>query len=160
MRLRGYERGDLAAIFALDEICFAPPFRFTLTAMRRFAEARHALTVIVERDSEQGTQIVGFCIAHVEREGETRVSYVVTLDVAPGVRRQGLAQRMMERIEEQARAVGCGAMALHVSVENEGAIRFYERMRYLRSHVTESFYGRGRDAFVYRKVLGGSPASS
>jgi ribosomal protein S18 acetylase RimI-like enzyme len=88
------------------------------------------------------------------------VGYVVTLDVAPGVRRQGLAQRMMEHIEEQARAEGCGAMALHVSVENEDAIRFYERMGYRRSHVAESFYGRGRNAFVYRKALGGSSVAS
>lgn len=147
--MRGYERGDVRAIFELDEICFAPPFRFSLGSMRYFAEAKNALTVI----AESGEEIVGFCIVHVSRVGRDRVGYVVTLDVAPGMRRQGLAGRMMERMEEQSRKTQCGVMGLHVSVENEDAIRFYERAGYSRTEVVRDFYGRGFDAFVYRKRL-------
>jgi len=147
--LRGYVRADLPAIFALDEICFEAPFRFSLAMMRRFAEAKNALTVVAERAQE----IAGFCIAHVERGRGEHVGYIVTLDVAPAERRRGLAARMMHEIESQARAAGCAAMALHVSVENTGAVRFYERMGYALWHLAPGFYGRGRDAIVYRRML-------
>jgi ribosomal protein S18 acetylase RimI-like enzyme len=40
-----------------------------------------------------------------------------------------------------------------VSVENEGAVRFYEGMGYERVGVAKGFYRRGRDAWVYRRGL-------
>lgn len=150
MRLREYRREDLSSIFALDEVCFEPPFRFSASAMRQFAEARNALTVVAETN---GGEIAGFCVAHVERVHGGQVAYIVTLDVAPLHRRHGLARQMMERIEDQARGAGCESMALHVSVENSGAIAFYETEGYERSHGVDGFYGLGRDAFVCRKTL-------
>ena len=50
MRLREYSGRDLGIIFALDEVCFEPPFRFSARAMRQFAEARNALTVVAENE--------------------------------------------------------------------------------------------------------------
>ena len=118
--------------------------------MRRSAEARHALTVIAER----GSEISGFCIAHVERtSGGMRFGYIITLDVAPEERQHGLARSMMQQIEAQARDAGCIAMLLHVAVANASAIRFYERSGYARSHAVHEFYGPGLDAFVYRKSI-------
>lgn len=147
MRFREYTRGDLAAMFALDEVCFAEPFRFSERSMRHFAEARNALTVIGEEEATGA--IAGFCIAHVE----SRVAYIVTLDVRPGFRRQGLARSMMARVEEKARAAGCGEMELHVSVENAAAVEFYEREGWERLARVKRFYGAGGDAWMYRKGL-------
>lgn len=150
MRLREYSSADLGAIFALDEVCFEAPFRFSARAMRQFAEARNALTVIAESESRE---IAGFCIAHVERSRGKLSAYIVTLDVDPKQRRCGLAGQIMERIEQQARDAGCDAMTLHVSVENAGAIAFYESKGYERSHMVKSFYGLGRHAYVYTKTI-------
>ncbi len=152
MRLREYSDKDLGIIFALDEMCFEPPFRFSARAMRQFAEARNALTVVAE--DEATGEVAGFCIAHVERARKGLKAYVVTLDVAPQCRRHGLARQMMQRIEQQAAETGCDAVALHVSVENEGAISFYESEGYERLHRVKSFYGLGRHAYVYGKALG------
>lgn len=120
--------------------------------MRQFAEARNALTVVAE--TEAMGEIAGFCIAHVERARNGLKAYVVTLDVAPQYRRHGLARQMMQRMEQQAAEIECGAVALHVSVENEGAVAFYESEGYQRSHMVKSFYGLGRHAYVYEKSLG------
>lgn len=150
MQLREYRRDDLGAMFALDEACFEPPFRFSARAMRQFAEARNALTVVAE--SENG-EIAGFCITHVERSRGGLSGYIVTLDVDVKQRRRGLAGQILERIEQQAREAACEAMVLHVSVENKGAIAFYEMKGYERSHMVKSFYGLRRHAYVYRKPL-------
>lgn len=157
MRLREYTSDDLRTLFALDEVCFEPPFRFSERAMKQFAEARNALTVVAENEARG--EIAGFCIAHVERARKGLVAYVVTLDVAPQFRRQGLARTMLQRIEEQAFEVDCDAVELHVSIENHGAIAFYETEGYERSNMVKSFYGLGRHAFVYRKTLANANAT-
>lgn len=144
--LREYRSGDFETMFALDEICFSPAFRFSRAAMRKFAEAKRARVVVAERAGK----LVGFCIVHVERGG---VGYVVTLDVAPAERRGGLARRMLAELEERVRAEGGGVMVLHVSVENAGAVRFYEALGYECAMTEEGFYGEGLDAWVYRKGL-------
>lgn len=149
MIFRPYRSDDLAALFALDEACFEPPFRFSRAAMRRFAEAKKARVVIAEEDG-----LAGFCIVHVERVEGGRVGYVVTLDVAEQWRRKGLAGELMRRVEAEAHEAGCWAMVLHVFVGNDGAIRFYERCGYERWEKAIGFYGEGGDAWVYRKALG------
>jgi ribosomal-protein-alanine N-acetyltransferase len=149
VRLREYRAGDLEAMYALDLACFAEPFRFSRRAMRGFAEANGAAAVVAEVSAEAGedAELVGFCVA--QREGNA--GYVVTLDVAAGWRRRGLARRLMEEVEARMQAAGARGMALHVSVENAGAIGFYEGMGYERVGKVRGFYGRGGDAWVYRK---------
>jgi ribosomal-protein-alanine N-acetyltransferase len=154
---REYRVGDLEAMWALDLVCFAEPFRFSRRAMRGFAEAKGAAVVVADVGAGAGVGVgagaglVGFAVA--QREGET--GYVVTLDVAPEWRRRGVAQRLMAEVEAKMRAAGARGMELHVSVENEGAVRFYEGMGYERVGRAEEFYGKGRDAWVYRRGLAG-----
>ena len=141
--LRGYRPGDWKKMYALDVICFERPFQFSLYQMRRYAEDRRALCVL----AETGDDLAGFCIAHLEGQW----AYVVTLDVAPAWRRQGLAARLMTDVEDQARMAGAAGMGLHVYNGNTGAIRFYEAIGYGRVGMAEGFYGRGLDALIYRK---------
>ena len=143
--LREYRPGDAEAMYALDVVCFEPVFQFSRRAMRYFAEARRAVTVLAEAEEE----LVGFCIAEVDDE----VGYVVTLDVAPAWRRKGLARRLMAETEAKVRAAGGGAMTLHVFAGNVSAKQFYESIGYGRVGMVEGFYGRGMDALVYRKRL-------
>jgi ribosomal protein S18 acetylase RimI-like enzyme len=137
--IRGYRAGDAAAMFRLDEVCFDERFRFSVRAMRRFAEARNALVWVAEEDGE----LAGFAIAHVKAGW----AYLVTLDVAPAWRRRGVAGELVERVEH---AAGVEVVWLHVLVENEAAIRFYEGRGYERVGVAEGFYGSGLDGWVYR----------
>jgi ribosomal-protein-alanine N-acetyltransferase len=148
--LRGYRNDDLEAMFRLDLLCFEPRFRFSREQMKRFAASRKARVAIVEI----GSQLAGFCIAHVENlPGSGKVGYLVTLDVAPEARRLGLARTLMDRAEADALEAGCVAMMLHVFSGNGAAIGFYERMGYVCSHTAVSFYGAGADALVYHKPL-------
>jgi [ribosomal protein S18]-alanine N-acetyltransferase len=148
--LRGYRSMDIDAMFRLDEACFAEEFRFSRRSMKRYVEASGAVVVV----GETGGKLAGFVIVHIEDFGESSYGYVVTLDVAEGWRRMGLAQRMMLEAERCVTEAGASGMALHVFTGNEGAIRFYERMGYERMGMQRRFYGKpGLDAFVYRREL-------
>ncbi len=143
--LRNYRPGDWEAMYALDVQCFEPPFRFSRRAMRGFAEAAGAITVLAEADGK----LIGFCIVQMEDQ----LGYVVTLDVAAAGRRHGLARRLMNEVEARERAEHGTAMALHVFEGNVGAVSFYESIGYARLAVAKDFYGHDVDALVYEKTL-------
>lgn len=149
MLLRSYRTGDLDTLYALDVVCFEPPFRFSRGAMRRFAEAKRARVIIADDDGH----VAGFVILHLEDSGTDRIGYIVTLDVSPEYRRRGIARTLMEEAERQARDEGCAALVLHVFTANDPAIQFYAFNGFVRSHRDEDFYGTGRDAWLFRKVL-------
>jgi len=171
LTLREYHGGDWRAMWALDVQCFEAVFRFSRRAMREFSEVAGAVTILAEVGGESGDKesedkesedqkftdkgdLAGFCIVQVEQ----RVGYVVTLDVAAGWRRRGLARRLMDEVERRVRDAGGLAMELHVHTGNDGAIRFYEAMGYARAGAAEGFYGTGVDAWVYEKRLAGASA--
>jgi ribosomal protein S18 acetylase RimI-like enzyme len=96
---------------------------------------------------------VGFVILHIEEAKEGRVGYIITLDVAPELRRRGIAGVLMTEAARQAQVDGCAVLVLHVFTGNEAAIRFYAGTGFVRSHRAEGFYGPGVDAWVYHKPL-------
>jgi ribosomal-protein-alanine N-acetyltransferase len=143
--LRAYREGDALAMFTLDRVCFEQRFRFSLHAMREFAEAPGAVSVVAEADGA----MVGFAIAEVEGDG----AYLVTIDVDPGWRRGGLAKAMMGWIAGRTWEMGARRVDLHVFVGNEAAIRFYERLGFEAVGTVPEFYGRGVDALSYARGL-------
>lgn len=163
MYLRWLQPGDANRLHALDVLCFDERFRFSKSAMRRFAEATNALTLLaVEADGITASEtVLGFCIVHLEAAGAGVAGYVVTLDVDPGVRGKGVATRLMTALEGAAGKSGASAMRLHVFGDNVAAISLYERLGYGRTGTTANFYGAGLDAVEYERALhdGGAEAT-
>jgi ribosomal protein S18 acetylase RimI-like enzyme len=148
--LRGYRAGDVDPMVRLDEVCFREAFRFDRITMRRFAGARGAVVVIAEDD----VQMAGFVIVHLEGAAAERYGYVVTIDVAPELRGVGLGKVLLREAERQVHAADVGRMGLHVAVDNDPAIRFYERLGYACVGVAKRFYREaGLDGLIYLKEL-------
>ena len=147
--VRAGRESDVAAMYALDLVCFDEPFRFDLAAMRRFVLERDAIVVVAEAAGE----LAGFVVIHPAWRRRQVVGYVVTLDIAPRFRRLGLAGELMALAEEQSVRAGAATMALHVHAGNAAAIAFYERAGYARGAFSAGFYGEGMDAWVYNKRL-------
>ena len=143
--LRSYRLGDWRAMHALDLVCFEPVFQFSRGAMRAFAEAPGAVTVLAEADE----QLAGFCLAQLK----DRTGYVVTLDVAPAYRQRGLARRLMAEVESKLHSAGAAQMELHVFTGNLEAIHFYESIDYAQAGVVKNFYAQGLHALHYRKKI-------
>ena len=143
--LREYRPGDLLAMFRMDQVCFESRFQFSVHAMRDFAEAPGAVSVVAEVDGS----MAGFAIAEVGGD----VAYLVTIDVDPEWRRGGLAQSMMDWIVARAWDRGARRVELHVFSENEAAIRFYERLGFAQVGTVQDFYGRGVDALHYARAI-------
>ncbi len=157
MLLRGYYRdGDYQEMYRLDLDCFSKPFQFDLWTMKQAAEASSAIVAIAEEDRRDPSRyrMEGFVILHIEEKRDQRYAYLITIDVAPSARRSGIGSVMLTHAEQQARAAGIRRVALHVAIDNEPAIRFYERQQYERVGLAPGYYhDAGLDALIYRKQL-------
>lgn len=147
MNYRLYQSTDFAPLYALEEMCFQPPLRFTKTYMRQVIESPQSATWMAE---EQGG-IAGFCIVEWEHEGGELLAYVQTLEVAPEHRRKGVGLQLLRRGEASAQSAGAILIWLHVDAENEPALQLYRSQGYELRGRQEHYYGRHRDADIYCK---------
>ena len=149
MLYRLYSPGDFTALYAIEEVCFEPHFRFGRSYMRSLVKRADAATWIAE---ENGS-MAGFAIVHWSRKEDAVTAYLETLEVLPEARGQGIARGLLDRCEDSAKAAGAETIWLHVDAMNAGAIRLYTAQGYLRRGRRENYYPHGRAAEVYRKRL-------
>ncbi len=149
MLYRPHQPGDFAQLYAVEELCFDPPFRFDRALMRKLIANPNSATWIAEGEQK----LAGFAIVDWVTVPRGTIAYVQTIEVHPDSRRRGIAAELLNRAEGSARAAGATAIWLHVDVENSAAIRLYETRGYMRKRREEHFYARHRPAFVYAKPL-------
>lgn len=116
--------------------------------MRRFAERKEAQTYLIDA----GNELAGFCILHIEH-GEISVGYIVTIDVAPACRREGIGTALMETAIRNATEAGCAALLLHVFSGNTSAVTFYRLVGFTMTSRVADFYGDGIDALTMQMDL-------
>lgn len=155
MIYRPYTAEDFDRLYALEEVCFEPPFRFSRRTMRALIQRPHSATWIAE---EKG-QITGFAIVEWTQRKTGVTAYIQTIEVAKDVRRKGVGRELMGRIEGSARVAGAASIWLHVEAENAGAIRLYEGQGYSCQGRQERFYPQGQAALIYVKRLDSGSAT-
>ncbi len=168
MHYRLYQPADFAALYAVEELCFDTPFRFSRALMRKLIDNPNSATWIAEtpagekataeeKISKENKKLAGFAIVDWATVPKGTVAYIQTIEVNPASRRQGIASELLRLSEISALVVGATAIWLHVDVENTAAMRLYEGRGYARKGREEHFYARNRAAFIYAKSLAAAP---
>jgi ribosomal protein S18 acetylase RimI-like enzyme len=149
MIYRLYKPQDFDPLYAVEEACFVPPFRFSRSAMRQLVNSEHAATWIAEEDG----RVEGFAIVEWAQEAGLMVAYIPTIEVAPEKRRSGAGGELLRLLERSAADAGAQVIWLHVAEDNAAAIRLYEAHGYHPEGREADFYARGRTALIYAKPL-------
>jgi ribosomal protein S18 acetylase RimI-like enzyme len=149
---RRYVPDDFARLYAIEEECFAPLFRFGRRYMRQLLERANAATWIAETEG----RMAGFGIVEWKLDEGQMSAYIETLEVAPQARRQGVGSKLLSQAEASARQAGAGVLWLHVDAQNLEAIRMYEAHGYSYEGREENYYPQGRAALIYAKRLEGA----
>jgi ribosomal protein S18 acetylase RimI-like enzyme len=143
--IRGYEARDFAAIHKLDQECFALGIAYSKWAMQYFLNLPVADCLV----AEEGKKIVGFLLA----EKNPPLAHIITLDVAPQKRREGLGTALLTEMEEHFRHDEVRSVLLETAVNNESGIAFWKHHGYRAEAVLKRYYLGKVDAFEMRKRL-------
>ena len=97
--------------------------------------------------------ILGFAIAESYLEEGRRIGHVITIDVAPAMRKQGLGRMLMEALLDSLRAAEAVAVRLEVAIDNVDAQAFYKRLGFVKTGRIRGFYLGTLDALTMKKSL-------
>jgi ribosomal-protein-alanine N-acetyltransferase len=139
---------DLETLYSIEKRCFTSE-AFSKKMMASLLRSPESTSLL----AKVGEQVVGFIIAvtsEVKRDG---VTHVLTLDVVPDARRQGVGRQLLRELESRVAENGAAACLLEVDVENLPARRLYRRMGYKEVGFTKSYYRSGSDCLTMKKNL-------
>lgn len=149
MHYRLFEPADFDDLYAIEEICFQPPQRFSRRYMRQLTTSPDAATWIAEEQES----IKGFAILEWTQQISGVIAYIATIEVLPAFRSRGIGAELLRRLEGSANAERAIGIWLHVDAENASAIRLYERLGYQNTGRADHYYARNRPAAIYAKPL-------
>lgn len=155
MLYRPYKPEDFDQLYALEELCFEPPHRFSRRTMRLLVSRANAVTWIAEEDG----RLIGFAIVEWANQRSGVTAYIQTIEVAPEARNRGVGRELLGHIEGSALLAGACLIWLHVEAANASAIRLYESQGYRCESRKENYYPLGRAALIYVKRLDSERAS-
>ncbi len=147
--LRPYREADLAALHALDGACFPPGIAYSRAELRAFLTHPSSFTAI----ACDAAGIVGFAIVRPRRVRLAPELHLLTIDVAPSARRQGIGRLLMDWSIGQARELGSAAVTLEVAVDNAAAHRFYTAYGFCPQATLPGYYNGVLDALSMRLPL-------
>lgn len=135
---------QIARAAELEAECFSDGV--SKAALRSFvtAEANHYYGAVCDG---QLCGYGGFSLAADEVE-------IITVAVAPAMRRRGVARALMERMLHDAADLGGATVYLDVRVSNTAAISLYRSLDFTETGVRKNYYSRPReDALLMRYIL-------
>lgn len=150
VRLRDYRPADFEALWRLDQVCFEEGISYSKAELLQYIDLKAAFTLIAEATGD-GRPICGFIIAHRRRGG---YGHILTIDVDPALRQQGIGTRLLLAAHERLALEGCHTIFLETAVNNLGAIAFYKRHGYTVVRTIPRYYhATGMDAFLLSASL-------
>jgi ribosomal-protein-alanine N-acetyltransferase len=144
-KLRDFKPEDFDRLHAIDQECFPPEIAYSRRELRQFMKLQGAFTLVAE---DKKGQIAGFIVAQKHHRG---MGHVVTIDALAQHRRSGLGTLLMNAVETRLKAEGCDAMFLETAVDNEAAIKFYDRLGYAIVKELPGYYPNGMDGYLMLK---------
>ena len=134
---------DVDAVHRIESASFPAPWRREFFAAEVVGQNRY--NIVARRDGVLVGYLFGMWIfdeMHVNK---------IAVDAAH--RRQGIADRMMERCFEFARANGISTISLEVRQSNRAAQEFYRSLSFETSYIRKRYYPDGEAAVVMVRAM-------
>ena len=147
--------GDAELFYKLDHLIFPPRVAFSLELFHFHLQDPDSINLVAEKSvgATHKSPMPGFIVAHVFDES----GQVVTMDVHPDYRRQGIGNRLLIKCEMAMMEMGAKESLLQVAVDNEPAKALYKQNGYRDIWRLEGYYPdpapSGTDAIYMEKKL-------
>jgi ribosomal-protein-alanine acetyltransferase len=152
--IRQADPSDAAAIYALEQRCFA---RIEETFTRR--QIQYALTSprAIGLVAEQDGVIVGWSLALVRRHRRSMSGRIYAVAVDPSRQGRGLGRRLIAPLLDALRDRGAARAYLEVRTDNLGAISLYRKLGFTDHDILIDYYGDNLHAYRMRLELADAP---
>jgi ribosomal-protein-alanine N-acetyltransferase len=140
------DANDIDRLHSLDRLCFKPGRAFTRGYFLLLFLYHHAFGWALKDDKGE---LAAFILLTVQRNRGN----VSTIDVHPDFRRLGLGTRLMNLAEANLREMGLKKYTLQVEVDNEAAIKLYQKLGFSISRTLPGYYEDEKDAYLMEKPL-------
>jgi ribosomal-protein-alanine N-acetyltransferase len=147
VRVRNADERDLSDLVRLDHEVFpGDPYPYSVLSQFMDAFADHLLV------AEEGATLCGYVLATPPNGGQ---SWIFSLAVAPAMRGQGLARRLMVETLVRLRAKGTHTVLLWVEPTNVSATLLYESLGFVRDPAgpRENHFGPGERRLLMTLIL-------
>lgn len=125
--------------------------------MRRWGSFTLVAEAAADNESNPATaKVMGFLVAESGRRG---VGHIITIDVRPGARQNGVGSALLGAAEARLRAKN-SAVRLETAVDNASALAFYKHHGYDVIKTIPRYYSNGVDALLLEKSLLSSVSST
>ena len=136
---------DIPQIGQIETLCFSMPW----TAEQLAGQMKDAQHEFIAAADESGTVLGYVGMMFVLDEG-----YLSNVAVSPKYRRQGIADALIERLDELCSGHGLAFVSLEVRAGNDPAIALYEKHGFARAGLRKNYYERPReDAIIMTKFF-------
>ena len=131
--IRPAERGDLEGITELEKVCFPhDPWSFEAFYNEIIDNKEQTLYLVAETDGA----IAGYMgVWKILDEG-----HITNVAVSPEYRRRHIGEALIKRMIADTEAEGITSWTLEVRVDNDPAIRLYEKMGFRREGLRKKYY--------------------
>jgi [ribosomal protein S18]-alanine N-acetyltransferase len=140
-RVRKFEIADLDRILAIEQASFGED-AWDEKLFRAFYRRCPDLFLI----ARVGRRTAGYSITCAG----SRNAELASIAVNPRDRRRGVAETLLHHTLQELRSRKIKTWWLMVGVENEAAIRFYEKYGFMRQKMVKGYYGPARNAWRMR----------
>lgn len=144
--LRDYQPADFDTLWEIDQTCFPAEIAYSRKEFAHYLRSARATCILAVEES----RILGFVLSH---HHETHRGHIITLDVIPSARAQGIGSMLMNGVEKRFRAAGCYSILLEVAVNNSVAMRFYKRHGFSVLKTLRRYYPGDLDGLLMGKLL-------
>jgi ribosomal-protein-alanine N-acetyltransferase len=151
IHFRSFAHADLPSLYDLDQVCFPPEIAYSLGELRFFLNKRGSFCLVAQR----ADSVIGFMVTEITRRRDATAGHIITLDIAPGMRRRGIAGRLLSLTEERLREEGASSAMLEVAEDNSAARAFYRQSGFADVGRIPRYYAGRIDARVMKKSISG-----
>lgn len=144
---------ELREMVDLERICFPPPSNYDLRTLRMFVSLNGAGLLRRREIVNERPLLVAFhlfdCLA----------AELITLDVHPDFRRNGLGSLLLTESLNKLREFGHSLVSCQIAVDNVPSLELHRRFGFEPVRRLKNYYGPGKDAYLLEAPLDGATES-
>ncbi len=141
---------DINTLLEIENECFTTE-AFSRKQISLLLADYNTITIVAVDDGK----VLGFIVGQIRPERKASVGHIITIDVLPAYRRQGIGTTLLEAVETIFRQEHLQSSFLEVRKDNSEALGLYAKAGYVNAGKLERYYGNA-DALCMVKPLASS----